>query len=97
MKGIGISPRAIQYSYVFQALFYGIVGSIIGLVLTFGVLKPYFAANPIDFSFSDGILIATIPGSLIRVSILLFVTLLAGYIPAKLIIKKNTLDAILGR
>jgi putative ABC transport system permease protein len=97
MKGIGISPRAIQYSYVFQALFYGIVGSIIGLILTFGVLKPYFAANPIDFSFSDGILIATIPGSLIRVSILLFVTLLAGYIPAKLIVKKNTLDAILGR
>jgi len=97
MKGIGISPDAIQLSYVFQALFYGVTGSIIGLIITFGLLKPYFDANPINFPFSDGILVATLSGATLRVMILLFVTLLAGYIPAKLIIKRNTLDAILGR
>jgi len=97
MKGIGISPSAIQFSYVFQAIFYGAIGSVIGLLLTFGVLKPYFDANPIDFPFSDGILVATIEGALIRIAILLTVTLIAGYVPAKLIIRKNTLDSILGR
>lgn len=97
MKGIGISPIAIQFSYTIQALFYGIVGSAIGLLLTFGVLKPYFDAFPINFPFSDGILVATPEGSAIRVAILLVVTLLAGYIPAKLIVRKNTLDSILGR
>ncbi|OGF82314.1 hypothetical protein A3B18_03170 [Candidatus Giovannonibacteria bacterium RIFCSPLOWO2_01_FULL_46_13] len=97
MKGIGISPSAIQFSYVFQAMFYGILGSTIGLFLTFGILKPYFNANPIDFPFSDGILIATWSGSFTRVAILLIVTLVAGYLPAKLIIRKNTLDSILGR
>jgi ABC-type antimicrobial peptide transport system permease subunit len=97
MKGIGISPEAIQVSYVFQALFYGVVGSIVGLFLTFAILKPYFNANPINFPFSDGILVATWSGAGLRVMILLFVTLLAGYIPAKLIIRKNALDAILGR
>lgn len=97
MKGIGISPSAIQFSYVFQALFYGLVGSVIGLFLTFALLKPYFNANPINFPFSDGILVATWSGAGIRVLILLFVTVLAGYIPARLIIRKNTLDAILGR
>ncbi len=97
MKGIGISPRSIQYSYVFQAIFYGVSGSLIGLFLTFGILKPYFDANPINFPFSDGILVATAAGATIRVFILLVVTLLAGYIPAKLIVRKNTLDSILGR
>lgn len=97
MKGIGISPRAIQFSYVLQALFYALVGSGIGLLLTFGFLKPYFDVNPIDFPFSDGILVATPEGAAIRVLILLLVTLLAGYLPAKIIIKKNTLDSILGR
>jgi len=97
MKGIGISPIAIQFSYIIQAFFYGAVGSILGLILTFAVLQPYFDAFPIDFPFSDGILVATPVGSAIRVVILLVVTLLAGYIPAKLIVRKNTLDSILGR
>ncbi|MSR76286.1 MAG: ABC transporter permease [Candidatus Ryanbacteria bacterium] len=97
MKGIGISPRAIQFSYIFQALFYGVVGSVIGVILTFGMLKPYFDAHPIDFPFSDGILVATAEGAAIRIAILLTVTLIAGYIPAKIIVRRNTLDSILGR
>lgn len=97
MKGIGISPRAIQFSYVVQAFFYGAVGSAIGLALTFGFLRPFFEVNPIDFPFSDGILVATPAGALMRVAILLGVTLLAGFVPAKLIVRKNTLDSILGR
>ncbi|OHA16216.1 MAG: hypothetical protein A3H57_02870 [Candidatus Taylorbacteria bacterium RIFCSPLOWO2_02_FULL_43_11] len=97
MKGIGISPLAIEISYILQAFFYGISGSIIGLILTFGVLKPYFDAYPINFPFSDGILVATASGAGIRVLILLVVTLIAGYVPAKLIVRRNTLDAILGR
>jgi ABC-type lipoprotein release transport system permease subunit len=97
MKGIGISPRAVQFSYTIQALFYGVAGSAIGLLLTFGLLEPFFRAHPIDFPFSDGILVATPAGAGFRVLILLAVTLLAGYLPAKLIVRKNTLDSILGR
>ena len=40
---------------------------------------------------------ATASGAGIRVLILLVVTLIAGYVPAKLIVRRNTLDAILGR
>lgn len=97
MKGIGISPFAIQFSYIIQSLVYGVVGSTIGLALTFFLLKPYFDANPINFPFSDGILAVTVQGAFIRVFILLVVTFLAGYIPAKIIVRRNTLDAILGR
>jgi ABC-type antimicrobial peptide transport system permease subunit len=97
MKGVGISPLAIQFSYVIQALFYGLSGSIIGTLITFGFLKPFFDAHPIDFPFSDGILVVTPASAAIRVAILIAVTLIAGYVPAKLIVRRNTLDAILGR
>jgi ABC-type lipoprotein release transport system permease subunit len=97
MKGIGISPVAVKFAYVFQALFYGVAGSLIGLFLTFGFLRPFFDAHPINFPFSDGILVVTASGAAIRVLILLVVTLLAGYIPASIIVRRNTLDAILGR
>ncbi len=97
LKGIGITPRAISISYVFQSLFYAIVGSIAGMILVFAFLQPFFVANPIDFPFSDGILVATIPGTLLRVGILLVATIVAGYIPARIVIKQNTLGAILGR
>ncbi len=97
LKGIGINRRAILYSYMYQAFAYASFGIIIGMFLVFGVIKPYFAAHPINFPFSDGILVATVSGTCIRALILLMTTIVAGYIPAKIVIKENTLSAILGR
>ncbi len=97
LKGIGISPETIEVSYVFQSIFYAVIGSFLGMLVVFLVLQPFIAAHPINFPFSDGILVATISGTFIRAFVLLIATLLAGYIPARLIVRKNTLDAILGR
>ena len=97
LKGIGIKESAIELSYVMQAIFYGLIGSGVGVFITFVLLKPAFAKHPIDFPFSDGILVADFSTTMIRVGILLVVTIVAGYIPARMIVKKNTLNAILGR
>lgn len=97
LKGVGISHRAIEISYVTQAVFYAIIGSAIGLLLVFFLIKPGIAAHPIDFPFADGILVATASGSFGRALVLLISTIIAGYIPARIIIKQNTLSAILGR
>jgi ABC-type lipoprotein release transport system permease subunit len=97
MKGIGVHGVAIEMSYVFQSLIYALIGSAIGLFLVYVVLIPFFQSNPINFPFSDGILVAPVRGTMIRVSLLVFATALAGYIPARMIVKKNTLDSILGR
>lgn len=97
LKGIGISSRAIEISYVFQAAFYAFSGIAIGLLIIYGFLRPYIDAHPINFPFSDGILWVPLSGSLIRVGILTLTTLIAGYLPARIIVKQNTLDAILGR
>lgn len=97
LKGIGISARAIEVSYVMQSIWYALCGSAIGLVLVYGVLVPYFASNPIDFPFSDGILVAPMGETIFRIMLLIVATLIAGFIPAWMIVRKNTLDSILGR
>lgn len=97
LKGIGISGRAIEISYVFQSIFYAIIGSAIGLAVVYAFLVPFFTAHPINFPFSDGILVAPLGQTLFRVGLLVCSTLIAGYIPAWMIVRKNTLDSILGR
>jgi ABC-type lipoprotein release transport system permease subunit len=97
LKGIGIHGHAIEISYLFQSVFYAVLGSLIGLGLLYGFLAPFIAAHPINFPFSDGILVAPLGTTLFRVGLLILSTLIAGYIPARMIVRKNTLDSILGR
>ena len=97
LKGIGINSQAIEISYVIQSFFYAICGSIIGLILLYVFLKPAISAHPIDFPFSDGILVAPIGATFGRISLLVITTIIAGYVPARMVVRKNTLDSILGR
>lgn len=97
MKGIGVCGIAIEVSYIVQALIYAVIGTSIGLVFLYLYIKPRFDANPIDFPFSDGIIVAPIEEVMARVLILLAITVLAGYLPARYIVSRNTLNTILGR
>lgn len=97
LKGIGIDRRAIEVAYVFQAAVYALLGAGLGTLLIYGFLIGYFERNPIDFPFSDGILVAEPISTLTRFGILFIITLIAGFIPAWMIAKQNTLNAILGR
>jgi len=97
LKGIGISEGAIEFAYMLQSIFYAIIGIGLGLVILYAGLVPFFEANPIDFPFSDGILVAKIGPTAIRSLVLLLVTMIAGLMPARIIVRQNTLDSILQR
>ncbi len=97
LKGIGIDSKAIEFSYVLQSFFYAFLGIGIGLVILYGFMVPFITAHPIKFPFSDGTLVAEVPNTMVRAAILMIATLIAGYIPARIVVKQNTLDAILGR
>lgn len=97
LKGIGIDSRVIEISYIIQSVFYAFMGVLVGFVILYGLLVPYIDANPINFPFSDGILVAEISSTSLRAFLLLVATIFAGYIPARIVVKQNTLDAILGR
>ena len=97
LKGIGISESAIEISYILQSFFYAFCGSVVGVITLYAILQPAIAAHPIDFPFSDGILVAPIGGTMLRIGLLMVTTIIAGFIPARLVVRKNTLDSILGR
>jgi len=97
LKGIGIDRRAIEIAYVLQAAVYALLGSLLGILIIYGFLIGYFERNPINFPFSDGILVAEPITTLTRFIILFVITLIAGFIPAWMIARQNTLNAILGR
>ncbi len=97
LKGIGIRRNAIIYSYVIQAIVYAIVGVGIALLLVYFVFVPVVNQNPIDFPFSDGIIAADAGLVVGRVIMVAITSVLAGFLPAWLIAKRNTLDSILGR
>ncbi len=97
LKGIGISETAIELAYLMQALFYALVGIGIGFLTVYTLLVPAFRAHPIDFPFSDGILVARFWETLLKALFLIVITMIAGFLPARLIVRKNTLDSILQR
>lgn len=97
LKGIGINRRAIEIAYVFQAAVYALSGSLLGALTTYLVLVPYFQENPINFPFSDGILVAPPEETFLRFVVLFAITLIAGFAPAWMIVRQNTLNSILGR
>lgn len=97
LKGIGISEGAIEISYLLQSVFYALIGIGIGILLLYGFLVPFFIKNPLDFPFSDGILVAKLGPTILRAIILMIVTMFAGFLPARIIVRKNTLDSILQR
>jgi putative ABC transport system permease protein len=97
LKGIGVRRNAIIFSYITQAVVYAIVGVGLALLLVYFVIVPGVEQNPIDFPFSDGIVVADASLVVGRLIIVLVISLLSGLIPAWLIVRKNTLDSILGR
>jgi ABC-type lipoprotein release transport system permease subunit len=97
LKGIGIDRITIESSYVFLSMFYAIIGITLGTGVLYGFIQPYIADNPINFPFADGILVAPLSDTLWRSGLITVATIFAGYVPARLIVQKNTINAILGR
>lgn len=97
LKAQGIEPFALTISYVLQALFYTIIGIILGMAVLFGYLHGYFDKHPLSLPMADGRLLLSSSYLGVRVGILIVSTLISAFIPAWIIIRQNTLNAILGR
>lgn len=97
LKASGVSSISIVISYIAQAMIYTFTGVFLGLLFLYGFLVPYFEKNPIDFPFSDVTLYLTQDYVLVRIGILFLVSMIAGLVPAYLIARENSLNAIMGR
>ncbi len=97
LKGIGISGRAIEISYILQALFYSVSGIIIAGILALWLFVPYFDLHPIHYPLANGSLAITQTEVVLRGFALSLISFISGFIPAWMVTRQNTLDSILGR
>lgn len=97
LKAQGIEPSSLILSYVFQVLFYTIIGIVIGTAILYFFLQGYFEKHPISLPMADGQLLLGFDYITLRIMILMVSSLISGFIPAWFIIRQNTLDSILGR
>ncbi len=97
LKASGITPASIVISYVLQGVTYTVVAVVIGCILLYGFLIPYYNKNPVIFPFADGIIYVTEPYLVARIIVIVAMAVFSGFVPAYMIAKENTLDSILGR
>lgn len=97
LKAIGITPRSIVLSYAFISTFYVSLGIFTGLILYF-ILMLYFQSNPVTFYETMQIKPIIDPMLLIQSAItMLFMSVIAGIIPAWSVSKESILKAIWGK
>jgi putative ABC transport system permease protein len=95
-RAIGIKSQSITISYLIRALFYAIVGLIIGILVFKYVIIPVEARHPFEFPFGPAYLL-TQPSYTARMAfILLAVSLAAAFIPVWRVMRIKILDAIWG-
>lgn len=96
-RALGVKPRIIVFSYVLMSLFYAVCGILLGLVVFFAGLVPYFAVHPFSLPIADVTLDISAPRLVLRIYIILMVAIVSGVIPSIMASRMKMLDAILGR
>ncbi len=96
LKAIGMREGTIVAYFVIQALFYGLVGVLLGVSLILFVIRPLFISNPLDFPI--GWVSLKITFNIIRISnlSLLSAALIGGFFPAYKGAKRSILNSIWG-
>lgn len=97
LKAQGVSIRSLIMAYIIQAFVYTLAGVTIGSIILFWFIDPAIQQNPIPLPMADARL--DLRGSFVpvRALMLLGLSIIAGWIPARMILNQKTLDAILGR
>jgi len=96
LKAIGIKQNIIIYSYILQALFYAISGVIIGMILIFYLIAPYFTQHPLDLPIGRTSLALDSMRVIYSITGLILAALIAGLLPSWRGAKENILQAIWG-
>ncbi len=94
LKAIGMKESTIILSFVMQAVFYAIIGILLGISIILFVIRPFFVDNPLDFPV--GWVSLKITFDIIKISniSLMVAALIGGFIPAFRGTRESILDSI---
>jgi putative ABC transport system permease protein len=96
LRAIGIPNIAIVGSYIYQAFFFAVMGTLIGWFFTSFVMMPVFRFYPLDLPIGQvslNVRTAAIIGSALGLS---FAGVMAGFIPSWTIMKQSIINIIWG-
>jgi putative ABC transport system permease protein len=96
LRAIGIEESIIVRSYVFQAVFYALCGCIVGLMVMFAILVPYYTMHPLVFPMGNVTLVIEQKNAITRGLGLIAAAMVAGFIPSWRAVRETILDAIWG-
>jgi putative ABC transport system permease protein len=88
LKAIGIDNKVIILSYVFQSIFFGFFGIIIGMIF-FRLLIAYFVVNPIDMLLGFITPVMTDQIVILASAMILASSIVGGFLPAFKTSKEN--------
>lgn len=91
LRAMGIEERIITASYIFQTLMYCLAGILGSVLIMFGILVPYFSANPLDIGFGPFSLIVMKNDVVLSVGVILITNMIAGFIPTVWAIRRETI------
>jgi putative ABC transport system permease protein len=96
LKAIGMKESTIILSFVMQAVFYAIIGILLGISIILFIIRPFFVDNPLDFPV--GWVSLKITFDIIKISniSLMVAALIGGFIPAFRGTRESILDSIWG-
>lgn len=96
LKAIGMTSGTIVLHFVIQAIFYALLGIIIGVSIVLFAIRPYFLSNPLDFPV--GWVSLKVTFNIIKVSniSLMAAALIGGFFPAYRGAKESILKSIWG-
>ncbi len=94
LRAIGIKPYLIQVTYVLQTVVYSVSGVILGSLIFFFAIIPYFNAHPFVLPIADVTLQVDYADFIARLETIIWVGIGAGLIPAIHITRIKILDAI---
>jgi putative ABC transport system permease protein len=93
IKAIGIKSKVVALSYVMLSFFLGIIGAILGIILTL-LMVEYFRFSPIQTGVGELVPQVTIGIFILVGSAILLASIISGYIVSKKITKQNIIEAI---
>ncbi len=96
MKVIGASVADIREMFLIESAMIGLLGGIVGVILSFGVSQVLNTVLASQFNASENFNISVIPLWLVGMSLLfsIIIGLISGYMPARRATKLSAIDAI---
>lgn len=96
LKAIGVRESLIITSYIFQTLFYGLMGTAVGFIIVYGVADTYFTRHPLDMGFAKVTLLINMASAFQGVAMIVLAGVFAGFLPAWLTVRQSIIKAIWG-